>query len=390
MDSHVSSVAEAYAALKQCGPNTRGGRYLRRFWHPIARVGDLAPGQLRRMDVLGETLTFVCFSADHHALLDDRCPHRGVPLSLGDVVDGSVRCPYHGWRFDSTGACVDAPGERDRRCAAARARSRPLATAYGLVFAWLGDQPPAPFPFDAPPPPSMVPHRLAPIEWPACFLLRVENTTDFSHIQGVHVGSGLAAFLPNDYRLALTPLPDGHQIRLTTEAFPDGMPSSSQLGHPMTYRMPNFFHYRQPLLGTDVWQQHTTWHVPANDNLCRTFTIAWVATLDPASLRRRFPEPSTAGTEVVQLTERILAGELRLADLRKHPNLTEIEDCVVIVAQHRAGGSTPAVFGRADVGVAAVHRGLGRDVVASEQDGWQSPWLPGALHNLLVADTPTP
>ena len=45
------------------------------------------------------------------AALLDRCPHRNVPLS-GDKVqgDGTLECPYHGWRFDGSGACRAVPG----------------------------------------------------------------------------------------------------------------------------------------------------------------------------------------------------------------------------------------------------------------------------------------
>src|SRR3954471_7157951 len=38
-----------------------------------------------------------------------RCPHRLVPLAAASVADGRLQCPYHGWRVDGGGRCVDIP-----------------------------------------------------------------------------------------------------------------------------------------------------------------------------------------------------------------------------------------------------------------------------------------
>ena len=387
MSSSVSPrTTAAYASLRTCGPETRGGRYLRRFWHPIARINDLAVGQLQRVSLLGENLTLVRFSDGTHGLFGERCPHRGVPFYLGEVYGDTIRCPYHGWRYDRRGHNVEAPGEPDHRCTAATARVHPLAEAFGLLFAWLGDRTPPPLPFADALPPGMGPYRLAPIEWPTNFLLRLENTTDFSHLQRTHVGSGLAALLPPGYRQDHTPLPGGHRIKLTADSDPHQLLHALALGHPMTWHLPHFFHYRQPLLAGAPWRQHLTWHTPATDDQCRTFTVALVPTHDVQSFRAQHPEPGGSSTEVVALTETVLSGDRTLADLHGHPNLTEIEDCVMVVAQHRAGGGMPSVLGHTDVGVASIRRRLGRDVVASESDDWQSPWRPETLARLLVID----
>src|SRR5258705_13982449 len=75
--------------------------------------------------------------------LVDRCPHRGVPLSLGSVVDGTVRCRYHGWRFAGTGTCVEVPSLIDpvtpNRC---NVVSYPCVTQDGYVWVFIGDTQP--------------------------------------------------------------------------------------------------------------------------------------------------------------------------------------------------------------------------------------------------------
>jgi phenylpropionate dioxygenase-like ring-hydroxylating dioxygenase large terminal subunit len=60
------------------------------------------------------------------AALVDRCPHRNVPLSMGRVVEGTLQCAYHGWRFDGGGQCRAIPGllgepEAKSRCATSHA-----------------------------------------------------------------------------------------------------------------------------------------------------------------------------------------------------------------------------------------------------------------------------
>ncbi|WP_432000014.1 Rieske 2Fe-2S domain-containing protein [Streptomyces sioyaensis] len=69
------------------------------------------------------------------------CPHMGASLAEGKVIDGQLRCPFHHWRFDGSGACVDIPGvQRIPRSA----RLRPYATIerHGYVWVWYGSAEP--------------------------------------------------------------------------------------------------------------------------------------------------------------------------------------------------------------------------------------------------------
>ena len=70
--------------------------------------------------------------------LEDRCAHRQVPLNAG-VVDGcAIRCCYHGWTYDRTGACVDVPYLGKGKLPNG-VRSYPCREAAGLVFVFPGD-----------------------------------------------------------------------------------------------------------------------------------------------------------------------------------------------------------------------------------------------------------
>ena len=71
-----------------------------------------------------------------HALVD-RCPHRNAPLSLGSVVDGTLQCGYHGWRFDGSGTCAAVPGLDATPDAPNRsATSHAVTEADGFVWIW--------------------------------------------------------------------------------------------------------------------------------------------------------------------------------------------------------------------------------------------------------------
>lgn len=79
--------------------------------------------------------------------LEDRCPHRRVPLSLGTVKASGLQCGYHGWTFDgATGACSTIPNLRADERVPPRygARSYRVAEAHGFVYVWQGAGEPIP------------------------------------------------------------------------------------------------------------------------------------------------------------------------------------------------------------------------------------------------------
>ena len=76
-----------------------GDLFLRDLWYMPALASSLAPGQMRREMLLGEPVLLGRLKDGTLFALRDICPHRGVPLSAGRIIDGSVECPYHGWRF---------------------------------------------------------------------------------------------------------------------------------------------------------------------------------------------------------------------------------------------------------------------------------------------------
>ncbi len=159
---------------------------LRSYWHPVARIDQLGTGP-RRVTVLGEALV-VCRLGGTVAVMADRCPHRWAPLSAGHVVDDTLECPYHGWRFGADGACVHVPAV-DTPPARASACAYPTREAYGLVWAALA--PPVVELLDVPEW-HEAGHVVA---WLPTVTMRcgaaqfVDNFLDFAHFPFVHRGT---------------------------------------------------------------------------------------------------------------------------------------------------------------------------------------------------------
>jgi len=80
-------------------------------WLVVAHVSELKKSPLR---VFYQGIPIVLFKhANNIHALKDQCPHRGTPLSMGCVKQGTIVCPYHGWQFDSAGKHVAMPGNPD-------------------------------------------------------------------------------------------------------------------------------------------------------------------------------------------------------------------------------------------------------------------------------------
>jgi phenylpropionate dioxygenase-like ring-hydroxylating dioxygenase large terminal subunit len=110
---------------------------LRHSWFPVARLEDVRPGPAQATLLDRELVVFEGRSGI--TVADGWCPHRGMKLSMGAVVDGELECPYHGWRYESgSGRCVAVPSlpahlKPTRVCL----KTYPVHTAYGLVWTAL-------------------------------------------------------------------------------------------------------------------------------------------------------------------------------------------------------------------------------------------------------------
>jgi phthalate 4,5-dioxygenase len=149
--------AEQNELLTRIGPGTPCGAVMRSYWQPVALVDEfnpvLEPGMAKRpvkaVRVLGQDLVLFKDARGAWGLLDRHCPHRGADLSFGRNEGDGLRCPFHGWKFDVGGACLETPAEPagSKLCERVKQRSYPVQEKSGVLFAWLGDEGQAPPPF---------------------------------------------------------------------------------------------------------------------------------------------------------------------------------------------------------------------------------------------------
>jgi phenylpropionate dioxygenase-like ring-hydroxylating dioxygenase large terminal subunit len=127
--------------------------------------------------------------------LSDVCIHRGASLGGGKVVEGSIECPYHGWRFGGDGACNRIPSLGPDAVIPPRARvdAYPVIERYGWIWVFLGELDEA----QRPPLPELEvwddpKWRMIRGEylWKANYARIVENGTDPSHAAFVHPAFG--------------------------------------------------------------------------------------------------------------------------------------------------------------------------------------------------------
>jgi len=114
--------------------------FLRNCWYVAAWSSELASERspLLARTVLGEPLVLYRTSGGEAVALLDRCPHRLLPLSMGDRIGDTIQCGYHGLTFDATGRCVRIPGQKNIP-EQAHVRHYPVAEHMGMVWVWPGD-----------------------------------------------------------------------------------------------------------------------------------------------------------------------------------------------------------------------------------------------------------
>lgn len=165
-------------------------KFLENVWQMAAwseEVGE--PLLFRRL--AGRKLLILRKMNGEVAMLDDRCPHRFAPLSLGIRQGDAITCGYHGLCFDLAGECIGNPFS-DRIPAGARVRAYPVVERDGIVWFWAGD--PALADSSAIPDFSFLPdsptnRTLRGYTLEAQYEFGTDNLRDLSHIEFVHKGS---------------------------------------------------------------------------------------------------------------------------------------------------------------------------------------------------------
>ncbi|MDP9792224.1 phenylpropionate dioxygenase-like ring-hydroxylating dioxygenase large terminal subunit [Catenuloplanes nepalensis] len=175
--------------VTRSGPGTPLGRLLRAYWQPAALVSEMTPDrQVKPVRLLGEDLVLFRKPDNSWALVGRFCAHRGVDLAFARHEEGGLRCLYHGWLYGADGQCKEQPAEPAHSRFAERIRipAYPCVEKNGIVFAYLGEGDPPPFPwYDAFQAPDEYTFAFKGL-WECNWLQGLEGGIDPSHVSFLH------------------------------------------------------------------------------------------------------------------------------------------------------------------------------------------------------------
>ena len=166
---------------------------LKNFWYAVEESRSIGR-KPKKVVVMGQELALFRDQQGKLACLSNLCVHRGGSLADGWLDGDCVRCPYHGWAFDGSGACREIPANVEGLPIPKKAHvdAYPVEERYGWVWVFLGDLPEA----ERPPIPE-IPEVGAPgwraiygeFTWKAHYSRVVENGIDIAHTHWVHRNS---------------------------------------------------------------------------------------------------------------------------------------------------------------------------------------------------------
>lgn len=178
--------------LVRTGPGTQMGNLFRRYWIP-ALLSEELPGpdcDPVQVKLLSEALIAFRDTDGRIGLLGELCAHRQVSLWFGRNEEGGLRCPYHGWKYDVTGRCVEVPSESAEFAASVKITSYPCVERGGVIWTYMGppEHQPAPPDFEW----SAVPasQRYVNKRWQENnYMQAMEGGIDGAHVSWLHSGA---------------------------------------------------------------------------------------------------------------------------------------------------------------------------------------------------------
>ena len=317
------------------------GPFVRNAWYVAAWQDELRePGRLLARTILGDPVVMFRTSEGGVCALENRCPHRFAPLSLGKVLPGDrLQCAYHGLEFATSGACVLNPHGAKTIPSRAHVASYPIVEKHQAAWIWMGDGHADPARIqdfreldDVPEPHTT---KRDSMKVGANWQLLVDNLLDLSHTAYLHAG---VLGNPDTAQAEIAVEPEGDDVlvsRIARGAAPTGLLSPFWPGHPprmdafnrIRWMAPSTLKLRagicemgaQPETGTGLYAIHLL--TPETERSTHYFftAVRWgVRTID-----------ATVNREL----------QARIAKLRRYA--FEVEDAPVIEAQQRLIEAAP-------------------------------------------------
>ena len=379
--------------LTRTGPGTPMGELLRQYWAPALLSAELPEldGAPVRITLMGEELIAFRDSEGRVGLLEAHCPHRGASLFFGRNEVAGLRCVYHGWKFDVTGACVDMPSEPAESSFKhkVQANAYPCVERGGLVWAYLG-------PHQTPPPLpelewALVPdgQRVVSKRIQECnYLQALEGGVDLSHLGFLHRNLGATGDRRGQEMTQRDPVPR-FEIVDTEYGLLIASRRNAEEGR-YYWRINQFlmpwYTMFPPLvdegIGGHAW-------VPIDDERCWAFSMTWNPRA-PLAVERQEGKPTGEGiySDLIPGTFRPRANKdndyLIDREVQRRRSYTGIpgfaaQDCVVQESMGPVCDRTREHIGASDLPIIALRRRL-QQALAALQSGMEPPGLDPATY----------
>ncbi len=223
-----------------------------RIWTPVALASELRGAGPLALTIAGVRLALFRDASGEARALVDRCPHRGVALSLGRVREGCLECPFHGWRFAGDGAAAAVPWNPDAKRELLGATAVPTRERGGMIWIYTAVG------AEAPGEPEVAEALRRPgvrvcgevIEWRTHWTRAMENMLDWPHLPFVHARTiGRGMLRRPDARMDVELVEEPWGVRSTIRIDGEAQPGA------LDFRWPNTMVLYAPLGGRTMAMQ---------------------------------------------------------------------------------------------------------------------------------------
>jgi phenylpropionate dioxygenase-like ring-hydroxylating dioxygenase large terminal subunit len=260
-------------------------------WYAVEYDARVPAGSVVEVKFWGRSIAVFRGADGILRALENRCAHRHVKLSIGQVTGCTLTCAYHGWRYDAQGHLVEVPHELfGRQFGKVKINSYPVRSRYGLIWLFPGN----PAVADRTPMPEIVelegPGRWAcvPLDftWRAHHSMIVDNVSDFTH---AHLHRRYRPFVDAKLTCCETV---GNKVELSYELLVgDGQFSKFFVDHKRvrTDRMNLAFDYPYQWSNTGDRIKHWCFLLPIDERTTRVFFLFYFDALKIPFMPLRIP-----------------------------------------------------------------------------------------------------
>ena len=189
-------------------------------WYAILESNEIKKGKIVGVTRMGEKMVAWRNTRGELSVMSDKCPHRGVALSVGKLAGDCIQCPFHGFEYDTSGTCklVPANGAGSEPPKALHIRSYPVREEHGFVYIWWGEPQPelSPVPWFESISEEMVYSTLKD-HWANHYARAIENQLDVVHLPFIHyntIGRGNRTLVNGPIAKEESHWPGDHLINL--------------------------------------------------------------------------------------------------------------------------------------------------------------------------------